>query len=52
MFKPGTRAEWYGKHAISTNCQGDATVCAQWPGCGAGDKGYVDCPVTQVEPLQ
>lgn len=41
VFKPVTRAEWYGKYAISTNCQGTSQVCAQWPGCGAGDKGYV-----------
>ena len=37
-----TRAEWYGKYAISTNCQGTAAVCAKLPGCGYGDKKYVD----------
>jgi len=42
VFKPVTRAEWYGTYAISTNCQGTPELCAQWPGCGPGDKGYVD----------
>jgi hypothetical protein len=42
VYKPVTRAEWYGAYAISTRCQGAATVCAQWPGCGPGDKAYVD----------
>jgi hypothetical protein len=42
VFKRVTRAEWFGKYAISTNCQGTPAVCAQWPGCGAGDKPYVD----------
>jgi hypothetical protein len=42
VFKPVTRAEWYGKYAISTNCQGTPALCAKWPGCGSGDKGYVD----------
>lgn len=42
VFKRVTRAEWSGKYAISTTCKGTPTVCAQWPGCGAGDKGYVD----------
>jgi hypothetical protein len=42
VFKPVTRAEWYSTYAISTNCQGTPQVCAQWSGCGAGDKGYVD----------
>ncbi len=42
VFKPVTREEWYTTYAISTNCQGSQELCAQWPGCGAGDKGYVD----------
>jgi hypothetical protein len=42
VFKPVTREEWYGQYAISTNCQGTPELCAQWPGCGPGDKGYVD----------
>ncbi len=42
VFKPVTRAEWFTTYAISTRCQGNAMVCAQWPGCGAGDKPYVD----------
>jgi hypothetical protein len=42
VFKPVTRAEWYGKYAKSTYCQGKATVCAKLKGCGSGDKGYVD----------
>ena len=42
VYKPVTRQEWYTKYAISTNCQGTMAECAQWPGCGAGDKGYVD----------
>ena len=42
VFEPVTRAEWYGKYAKSANCQGTATVCANLPGCGAGDKAYVD----------
>ncbi len=42
VYKPVTRQEWYTKYAISTNCQGTPTECAQWPGCGAGDKAYVD----------
>jgi hypothetical protein len=42
VFKPVTREQWYGEFAISTNCQGSPEVCAQWPGCGSGDKGYVD----------
>jgi hypothetical protein len=42
VFKPVTREEWYTTYAISTRCQGSPEVCAQWPGCGAGDKGYVD----------
>jgi len=42
VFKPVTREEWYGKYARSTRCQGTPEVCAQWPGCGSGDKGYVD----------
>jgi hypothetical protein len=42
VFKPVTRDEWYSTYAISTRCQGSEEVCAQWPGCGAGDKAYVD----------
>ena len=42
VYKPVTRAEWYGKYAISTNCQGTAAECANLPGCGYGDKKYVD----------
>ena len=42
VFKPVTREEWYTTYAISTRCQGSEEVCAQWPGCGAGDKAYVD----------
>jgi len=42
VFKPVSRDEWYTTYAISTTCQGDAQLCAQWPGCGPGDKGYVD----------
>jgi hypothetical protein len=42
VFKPVTREEWYTTYAISTTCQGTPEICAQWPGCGAGDKGYVD----------
>jgi hypothetical protein len=42
VYKPVTRQEWYTKYAISTNCQGTPAECAQWPGCGAGDKAYVD----------
>jgi hypothetical protein len=42
VYKPVTRQEWYTKYAISTRCQGSAAECAPWPGCGAGDKAYVD----------
>ena len=42
VFKRVTREEWFTTYAISTRCQGSAEVCAQWPGCGAGDKPYVD----------
>jgi hypothetical protein len=42
VFRPVTRDEWYTSYAISTQCQGAPDVCAQWPGCGPGDKGYVD----------
>ncbi len=42
VFMPVTREEWYTTYAISTNCQGTPEICAQWPGCGPGDKGYVD----------
>ena len=42
VFKPVSRTDWYGTYAISTTCQGTPTVCAQWPGCGPGDKAYVD----------
>jgi len=42
VFMPVTRDAWYTTYAISTNCQGSADLCAQWPGCGPGDKGYVD----------
>ncbi len=42
VFMPVTREAWYTTYAISTTCQGSADLCAQWPGCGPGDKGYVD----------
>lgn len=42
VFKPVSKAEWFSKYAISTNCQGSAEVCAKLPGCGAGEKPYVE----------
>jgi hypothetical protein len=42
VFKPVSRAEWFGRFAISSTCQGSADLCAKLPGCGAGEKPYVD----------
>jgi hypothetical protein len=42
VFRRVSRADWYGRYAISTNCQGTPAQCAMLPGCGAGDRRYVD----------
>jgi hypothetical protein len=42
VFRRVSRADWYGRYAISTNCQGTPAQCALLPGCGAGDRRYVD----------
>ena len=42
VFRRVSRADWYDRYAISTNCQGTPELCSTLPGCGAGDRGYVD----------
>lgn len=42
VYRSVTREEWFSTYAISTNCQGSPELCDQLPGCGPGDKPYVD----------
>lgn len=42
VFKKVSRDEWFGKYAKSTKCQGSAEQCARLPGCGPGEKPYID----------
>ena len=42
VYRRVTREEWFSTYAISTNCQGPPELCYALPGCGPGDKPYVD----------
>jgi hypothetical protein len=42
VFKSVTKAEWFTTYANSTRCQGSAEQCSKLPGCGPGEKPYVD----------
>ena len=42
VFKPVSKADWFLKYAISTNCQGSADKCDKLKGCGAGEKPYIE----------